>query len=78
MQSFWSLFLHDVGAPQGCQKYVNHSDGFTLQYGNPALSAATTHSIGLLRQHAYAVKGKEVPVATPGVACPGPAYLAGE
>jgi mannan endo-1,4-beta-mannosidase len=46
--AFWSLFGHDV---PDCSVYVNHTDGFTMQYGNPANSAYIDDRIRLVRQH---------------------------
>lgn len=72
--AFWSLFMHNV---PNCHQYVNHSDGFALQYGNPANSANETGQIEIIRQHLFKLQGKAVGLATPKSACPGPAYLAG-
>ena len=33
------------------QVFVNHTDGFTLQYGNPAYSDYTDSRIQLIHQH---------------------------
>jgi len=46
--AFWDLFGHDV---PDCSIFVNHTDGFTMQYGNPANSAYTNSRIQLVRQH---------------------------
>ncbi|KAK3337247.1 glycoside hydrolase superfamily [Cercophora scortea] len=42
--TFWSLFGHNV---PDCSAFVEHSDGFTLQYGNPAQATQTR----LIRRH---------------------------
>lgn len=55
------------------QTYVNHSDGFTLQYNNPANSAYTTSRIKLIRQHLVQMsQGIDISAdaALPAVACP--------
>jgi len=55
------------------QTFVNHADGFTLQYNNPANSAYTTSRIKLIRQHLVQM-GQDVSIsedaALPSVACP--------
>jgi len=66
---FWSLFMHDV---PDCQIFVNHSDGFALQYNNPLNSANTTGQISLVREHFFAMKNITVSSDLPAVACPGP------
>lgn len=77
-QAFWSLFGHDVGAPQGCQKFVNHTDGFTMQYNNPLNSNTTNLHIAQVRQHMEWIAGnKNAGLALPQVGCPGPVYQAG-
>ncbi|KAK4449212.1 glycoside hydrolase [Podospora aff. communis PSN243] len=43
--AFWSLFGRD--SPGACHKFVEHADGFTMQYGNPAHEVR----IQLVRQH---------------------------
>jgi len=76
--AFWSLFMHEVGAPHGCQIYVNHTDGFTLQYNNPLNSNYTNEHIELVRQHMSWMSGnKDAGLGLPEVGCPGPAYQAG-
>jgi len=71
---FWSLFMHNV---PDCRVYVNHNDGFTLQYGNPDNTPMATRNIEIIRQHAFAMMGQNVPLATPALECPGPLYQAG-
>lgn len=46
--AFWSLFGHNV---PDCTVFVNHTDGFTLQYGNPANSDYTYSRIQLIHRH---------------------------
>ena len=76
--AFWSLFMHDVGAPNGCKVYVNHTDGFALQYGNPLNSATMNLRIAELRQHFLRINGNEgARLALPKVGCPGPVYQSG-
>ncbi|EPE07182.1 glycoside hydrolase [Ophiostoma piceae UAMH 11346] len=68
---FWSLFGHNV---PDCSTYVDHVDGFTLQYGNPLNSADTNARIKLIRQHLMAAGQKKsitADAALPPVACPG-------
>ncbi|KAK0632175.1 glycoside hydrolase superfamily [Immersiella caudata] len=43
--AFWSLFGRD--APNACNRFVDHADGLTMQYGNPAHETR----IQLVRQH---------------------------
>jgi len=54
-----------------CTIYVNHTDGETLQYGNPANSAQTNMQIMDIRQHLFAMKGQNVSTYLPTVTCPG-------
>lgn len=54
-----------------CTIYVNHTDGETLQYGNPANTAQTNMQIMDIRQHLFAMKGQNVSTYLPAVACPG-------
>lgn len=65
---FWSLFMHDV---PNCNIYVNHSDGFALQYGNPANTAQNNSQITLIRQHFFQMQGVNVDNYLPCVPCPG-------
>lgn len=66
---FWSLFMHNV---PNCQQYVNHSDGYTLQYGNPLNTAENNTQISTIRQHFFKMMGKTVSAALPATPCPGP------
>lgn len=66
---FWSLFMHDV---PDCSVYVNHSDGFTLQYGNPVNAVQNYTQISLIQQHFFQMKGQTVDSYLPAVSCPGP------
>ena len=66
---FWSLFMHNV---PNCNQFVNHSDGFTMQYGNPSNTAKNNTQISLVRQHLFRMQGVEVDDYLPAVACPGP------
>ena len=65
---FWSLFMHDV---PDCDRFVNHSDRFTLQYGNPANTAQNDTQISLIRQHFFKMRNVSVDSYLPCVACPG-------
>ena len=65
---FWSLFMHDV---PDCRRFVNHSDGFTLQYGNPANTVKNNTQISVIREHFFRMQGVEVGGYLPAVACPG-------
>lgn len=65
---FWSLFEHDV---PNCNIYVNHSDGYTLQYGNPALTVQNTTQISTIRQHFFRMQNETVSSYLPAVPCPG-------
>ena len=47
---FWSLFQRNV---PDCNVYVNHSDGYTLQYGNPLNTVQNNTQITLIRQHFF-------------------------
>ncbi|KAL9112382.1 MAG: hypothetical protein Q9227_003224 [Pyrenula ochraceoflavens] len=69
MDQFWSLFMHDV---PDCTRYVNHSDGFALQYGNPANSAMNNSQIAMVRRHLFRMQGVQVGDYLPAVPCPGP------
>ncbi|KAH9908992.1 glycoside hydrolase [Xylariomycetidae sp. FL2044] len=71
--AFWSLFGHDAPA---CETFVDHGDGFTLQYGNPNNSAYTDSRIRLIREHFVKLsQGLEVGAnaTLPAVPCPVPA-----
>ncbi|RKU42830.1 hypothetical protein DL546_006463 [Coniochaeta pulveracea] len=68
--AFWSLFGHNV---PDCSTFVNHIDGFTLQYNNPANSAYTDSRIELIRQHLVKMsEGVSISAdaALPAVTCP--------
>ncbi|KAL1860435.1 hypothetical protein Daus18300_009209 [Diaporthe australafricana] len=68
--AFWSLFGHNV---PDCSVFVNHTDGFTLQYGNPAYSAYTDSRIQLIRQHSVKLsQGEDISAnaSLPVVPCP--------
>jgi mannan endo-1,4-beta-mannosidase len=80
---FWSLFGRDVPDCSVCtfrrisvslltwvQRYVNHSDSFTLQYNNPANSLATTVSIATIRKNYFAMENITVDDYLPAVVCP--------
>ncbi|TVY47505.1 Mannan endo-1,4-beta-mannosidase [Lachnellula occidentalis] len=76
---FWSLFGHNVpdcsrsrkaGLMTTQQEYVDHSDGLTLQYGNPKNTAQNNTQISTIRQHYFAMQGITVDSYLPAVACP--------
>lgn len=55
------------------QIFVNHSDGYTLQYNNPENSAYTNSRIQLVRQHFVAMsQGLNISAnaSLPYVSCP--------
>lgn len=66
---FWSLFMHNV---PNCNQFVNHTDGFTLQYGNPLNTAQNNSQIAKIRKHMFGMKGVKVDDYLPAVSCPGP------
>ena len=66
---FWSLFMHDV---PNCNIYVNHSDGYTLQYGNPLNTVQNNTQIATIREHFFAMQNEIVSSYLPCVPCPGP------
>ena len=66
---FWSLFMHDV---PNCNIFVNHSDGYTLQYGNPLNTVQNNTQISTIREHFFRLQGVNVTSYLPAVACPGP------
>ena len=66
---FWSLFGHDV---PNCHQYVNHTDGFTLQYGNPLNMVENNTNIATIRQHLFKLQGRDVGNSLPSSQCPGP------
>ncbi|KAI3396672.1 hypothetical protein diail_11780 [Diaporthe ilicicola] len=68
--AFWSLFGHNV---PDCNVFVNHTDGYTLQYGNPANSPYTDSRIQLIRQHSVKLsQGEDISAnaSLPVVPCP--------
>ncbi|GAP86097.1 putative glycoside hydrolase family 5 protein [Rosellinia necatrix] len=70
--TFWSLFGRN--GPD-CNTFVNHSDGFTLQYGNPSNTDATDSRIQLIRKHFIAMsQGRTISPTEPLpiVPCPAP------
>jgi mannan endo-1,4-beta-mannosidase len=83
---FWSLFEHNVPdcevSSSLCEKgfemsklmryqtYVQHSDGFTMQYGNPNNTDMVNGRISLTRQHFFAMQNVTVDEYLPSVACP--------
>jgi len=62
---FWSLFMHNV---PDCSTFVNHSDGFTLQYGGNQPNTST--KISTIREHLFAMQNIVVDSYLPAVACP--------
>jgi len=64
---FWSLFGHDV---PDCNRFVNHSDGYSLQYGNPLNTAKNNTQISTIREHYFAMQNITVDSYLPAVACP--------
>lgn len=65
---FWSLFMHDV---PNCNIFVNHSDGLTLQYGNPLNTAHNNTQISTIRQHFFRMQNETVSTYLPAVPCTG-------
>ena len=66
---FWSLFGRNV---PNCNQFVNHSDGFSLQYGNPENSNLNNSQISAVRQHLWRMRGvMDVGSYLPAVPCPG-------
>ncbi|KAK1810214.1 hypothetical protein LTR12_015422 [Friedmanniomyces endolithicus] len=65
---FWSLFMHDV---PNCEIYVNHTDGYTLQYGNSLNSVQNNTQIATIRQHFFRMQNERVSGYLPAVPCPG-------
>ena len=61
--------MHDV---PDCSRYVNHSDGFALQYGNPANTRRNDSDIEVIRRHLFRMRGEEVGLGLPKTPCPGP------
>ncbi|KAG0649670.1 hypothetical protein D0Z07_3947 [Hyphodiscus hymeniophilus] len=64
---FWSLFGHDV---PNCEIYVDHADGYTMQYGNPTNTDTVDSKISLVREHYFAMQNITVDSYLPAVACP--------
>lgn len=67
---FWSLFGRNV--PE-CDKFVEHSDGFTMHYGNPQNSDRVNNRIKTIRRHFWKMNsGKDVGANAelPAVPCP--------
>lgn len=71
---YWSLFMHNV---PDCSVYVNHTDGFTLHYGDPNNTPKDMYNIEVIRQHSFAMQDQQVLLATPAQTCPGPLYQSG-
>lgn len=65
---FWSLFMHDV---PNCEIFVNHTDGFTLQYNNPLNTVQNDTQISTIRQHFFRMQNETVSSYLPAVPCPG-------
>ena len=65
---FWSLFMHDV---PNCNIFVNHSDGFALQYNNPLNTPHNDTQISLIRQHFFKMQNETVTSYLPQVPCTG-------
>jgi mannan endo-1,4-beta-mannosidase len=51
------------------QAYVNHNDGFSLQYGDPSNTAAINTQISTIRKHYFAMQSISVDSYLPAVAC---------
>lgn len=64
---FWSLFMHNV---PDCKHFVNHTDGFTMQYGNPLNTVQNNAQIAKVRKHMFALQGVKVGNELPPVRCP--------
>ncbi|KAI0974383.1 glycoside hydrolase superfamily [Xylaria arbuscula] len=70
--TFWSLFGRNG---LQCDTFVDHGDGFTMQYGNPNNTAYTNSRIQLIRKHFIAMsQGKTIGPgeSLPPVPCPAP------
>ncbi|ORY65935.1 glycoside hydrolase superfamily [Pseudomassariella vexata] len=70
--TFWSLFGRNL---PNCSAFVNHNDGLTMQYGNPANSAQVNSRIQLIRKHGTAMSvGTDIGAnaTLPSVPCPAP------
>ncbi|KAL8286423.1 hypothetical protein RQP46_004440 [Phenoliferia psychrophenolica] len=66
----WSVFGHDAQ----CCNYVNHNDGYSLQYPNGNASPLPSKILQVV-QHWYRMRGLAPPSTLPAVACPQPALL---
>lgn len=67
--SFWSLFSRNM---PDCNTWVDHADGLTMQYGNPANSDFINNQIKLVRRHMVAMTTGEkidADAALPEVPC---------
>ena len=60
--------MHNV---PDCRVFVNHSDGFTLQYGNPLNTEKNDTQISKIRQHFFRMQNESVTSYLPAVPCPG-------
>lgn len=49
---------------------MNHTDGYTMQYGNPSNTAIVNSKISLVREHYFAMQDILVDDYLPTVACP--------
>lgn len=68
--SFWSLFGRNV--PK-CDEWVEHDDGYTVSYGNPANTVQNKTQIAEVTRHLWALRGVQVEVSAdslPSVPCP--------
>ena len=62
--------MHDV---PDCTRFVNHTDGYELQYGNPVNTKQNNTQIATIREHFFKMRGESDPGSyLPAVACPGP------
>jgi mannan endo-1,4-beta-mannosidase len=52
------------------QSYVNHNDGFSLQYGDPSNTAAINTQISTIRKYYFAMQNITVDSYLPAVPCP--------
>lgn len=52
------------------QTFVNHHDGYTMQYGNPDNTDVINAKISLVREHYFAMQNIMVDSYLPSVACP--------
>lgn len=63
----WSIFGRNV---PDCETYVEHDDGFTLHYNNPANTEQNNTQIRTVRQHLFRMQGEIVDDDLPEVPCP--------